>query len=194
MKTPHFGKFVLWTLLSLPLLFLGYAWQSGLLVYGELLHLSGEFSARLLVVTMAITPLRLMFPKSGWSAWLLMRRRNFGVATFAYALLHTLVYVSRKQSLSLILDEGIEFSMWTGWAAFLVFLVLALTSNDASPRILRRTWKKIHRAVYVAAFLAFAHWIFIAFDFVPGLIHFVILLTLEIYRLWKRRKLVRHEN
>jgi hypothetical protein len=45
--------------------------------------------------------------------------------------------------------------------------------------------------VYLAALLSFMHWIFIAFDFVPGLIHFLILLALETYRLWKRRQLKR---
>ena len=41
----------------------------------------------------------------------------------------------------------------------------------------------------VAALLTFVHWIFAAFDFVPGLIHFLVIAALEIYRVWKRRRL-----
>jgi sulfoxide reductase heme-binding subunit YedZ len=92
----------------------------------------------------------------------------------------------------LIVEEGADFAMWTGWAAFLIFVALAITSNDVSARLLRRAWKKIHRLVYVAALLLFAHWIFVAFDFMPGLVHFVTLLALETYRLWKRGRVGHH--
>lgn len=186
------SKYFLWLVLGLPLVALVVAWRQETLFYGEMVHVTGEWSARLLMITMAITPFRLILPNSRWPTWLLQRRRYFGVAAFAYALLHTVVYLDRKRSLTLILEEGSEFAMWTGWLAFLVFVVLAATSNDASVRMLRRTWKKIHRWVYLAALLTFAHWIFVAFDFVPGLVHFVILLALETCRLWKRGKIKSH--
>jgi len=177
-----------WLVLLLPSVLMINAWRSGALFYGELIHLSGELSARLLMLTMAVTPLRLMFPGASWPNWLLRRRRYLGVATFGYALLHAVVYLERKRSWSLIVDEGADFAMWTGWLAFVIFLALAITSNDAAVRALRRGWKKIHRWVYVAAVLTFAHWLFIAFDFVPGAIHFAILISLETYRFWKRGK------
>ncbi len=186
------SKYFLWLLLGLPAVGLINAWRAEELFYGEVIHITGEFSTRLLMLAMAITPLRLMFSKARWPNWLLHRRRYLGVASFGYALLHTWVYLDRKASLALIVEEAADFAMWTGWVAFLIFIVLATTSNDASVRALRRTWKKIHRWVYVAALLVFAHWIFVAFDFIPGLIHFAILLCLEIYRLWKRGKLKRH--
>ena len=192
MKSLLNSRYFTWLLLSLPFLALLYAWWSGALFYGELIHVSGELSGRLLIITMAITPFRLMFPGARWPNWLFHRRRYLGVASFFYALLHTVVYLDRKRSFSLIVEEGADFAMWTGWVAFLIFGVLAFTSNDVSARLLRRTWKKIHRWVYVAALLLFAHWIFVAFDFVPGLVHFVTLLALESYRLWKRGRLGHH--
>jgi len=181
-----------WFVLLLPVLWLLNAWRLGDLFYGETLHVTGELSARLMMLAMAITPFRLMFPDARWPNWLLHRRRYFGIAAFVYALLHAFVYLERKRELSLIVEEAADFSMWTGWLAFLIFGTLAVTSNDASVRRLRRTWKKLHRYVYVAALLVFAHWIFSAFDFVPGLIHFAILLGLETYRLWKRGRLRSH--
>jgi len=173
-KTTLNSRYFLWIILALPFVWLVNAYRMGGLFYGEVIHVSGEFSARLLILTLAVTPLRLMFGNARWPIWLLHRRRYFGVASFLYALL-----------------EGENFDMWSGWLAFCIFLVLAITSNDASVRRLQRTWKKLHRWVYLAALLSFMHWIFIAFDFVPGLIHFLILLSLETYRLWKRRQLKR---
>ena len=161
------------------------------LFYGEVIHVTGVFSARLLMLSLAITPFRLFFPDAHWPNWLLQRRRYIGVASFAYAALHTAVYLERKSDLGLIVDEASEFYMWTGWLAFAIFLGLALTSNDWSVRQMRRGWKKLHRWTYLAALLVFAHWIFSAFDFVPGLVHFLVILVLEAYRIWKRRQMKR---
>ena len=190
-KTTLNSRYFLWIILALPFVWLVNAYRMGDLFYGEVIHVSGEFSARLLILTLAVTPLRLMFGNARWPTWLLHRRRYIGVASFLYALLHTIVYLQKKASLALVWQEGTSFNMWSGWLAFCIFLVLAVTSNDASVRRLKRTWKKLHRWVYLAALLSFTHWIFIAFDFVPGLIHFLILLALETYRLWKRRQLKR---
>lgn len=190
-KTTLNSRYFLWIVLALPFIWLVNAYRVGDLFYGEVIHVSGEFSARLLILALAVTPLRLMFGNASWPAWLLHRRRYFGVASFMYALLHTVVYIQKKASLTLIWQEGMSFNMWSGWLAFCVFLALAITSNDSSVRRLKRTWKKLHRWVYPAALLVFAHWVFIAFDFVPGLVHFLVVLSLEAYRLWKRRHLKR---
>jgi len=183
------SRYFLWVVLALPFLGISNSFRAGDLYYGEMIHISGELSARLLLLSLAITPLRLFFNKYNWPNWLLQRRRYFGVAAFAYALLHTVVYLDRKIGSGLLLQEASEFSMWTGYLALLIFVPLAITSNDASVRRFRRRWKKLHRWVYLAALLTFTHWIFIAFDFVPGLIHFLVLLVLETYRIWKRRQL-----
>lgn len=183
------SRYLLWAILALPLVWAANGLRTGGMDYGEFIHLSGETAARLLLLTLAITPLRLWFSESTWPAWLLHRRRYFGVAAFFYAAAHTLVYLDRKIGSGLLLQEAAEFSMWTGWLAFVIFVPLVLTSNDASLRRLKRSWKKLHRFVYPAALLTFAHWVFVSFNLVPGLIHFLILVILETYRIWKRRKL-----
>lgn len=180
------AKVFAWGILILPFLWLTYAWQTEMLFYGEVLHISGEFSARLLILALAITPCRLMFPDAAWPRWLLRRRRYIGVAVFAYALLHTLVYLDKKRTLDLIFQEGADFPIWTGWLAFGIFLILAVTSNDRMVQVLKQSWKNLHRWVYLAAALTFIHWVFVAFDFVPGLVHFLILLSLESVRVWKQ--------
>ena len=183
------SRYFLWAVLALPFAGLGNSFRAGDLYYGEMIHISGELSARLLLLSLSITPLRLFFNKSNWPNWLLQRRRYFGVAAFAYAVVHTVVYLDRKIGSGLLWQEAAEFSMWTGYLALLLFVPLAITSNDASVRRFRRRWKKLNRWVYFAALLTFTHWIFIAFDFVPGLIHFLVLLVPETYRIWKRRQL-----
>lgn len=174
---------IVWTMLGIPFAWLVYGWGSGKLFYGELLHQSGLVSAQLLILTMAVTPLRLMFPGARWRAILQRHRRHFGVASFAYAALHTVVYIDRKKSLALIWDEGVQLPLLTGWLAFAMFLVLALTSNDPAVRFLKRSWKKLHRLVYPAALLLFAHWLLTAFDLLSGVVHLLVLAILETARL-----------
>ncbi len=111
------SRYFLWVLLALPFVWLVSAYRAGDLFYGEVIHVSGELSARILILTLAITPLRLMFANAYWPVWLLHRRRYLGVASFFYALLHTIVYLQKKASLVLIWQEGLSFNMWSGWLA-----------------------------------------------------------------------------
>lgn len=179
--------YLLWAVLALPAAFMVQGYLRGTIFYGELLHSTGELAARLLIVAMAVTPLNLMFGGARWTRWLVRRRRYFGVAAFGYSLLHAAVYVERQGELAPIVDDALEVAMWTGWLALLVMLALAGTSNDLSVRLLRRRWKWLHRTVYFAAALTFAHWILSAFDPVPGVIHLGVLAALEGYRVWRTR-------
>jgi len=118
----------------------------------------------LLIVTLAITPLRLVFPKSLVVRWLLQRRRYLGVASFAYSLLHTAIYLLRKKDIGLILNEATDIGIATGWIALSIMFLLAITSNDYSVKQLKRKWKILHRTVYLIAGLSFIHWVFTAFN------------------------------
>lgn len=187
-KTFLDSRYTLWMLLGLPFAWMVYAYPTERIFYGELLHASGELSARLLMVALAATPLRLMLPDAKWPRWFVARRRYFGVAAFVYAMLHTVVYLQRKGVIAEIIDEGLQFNMWTGWLALVIFALLAATSNDASVRLLKRAWSRFHRLVYPAALLTFLHWVFSAFNFVPGLIHAAVLAALEVYRVRRTRR------
>ncbi len=156
----------------------------------DLLHPSGEFAARFMIVAMMLTPLRMLFPRTPWLDWLAARRRALGVAAFGYALLHTLLYVVTMETLANMLAEFWALGIWTAWAAFLIFIPLAITSNDYSVRLLRRSWKRLHRWVYPAAVLTLVHWIFVHNNLGPALAHFIPLAGLEIYRVFKSRKLL----
>jgi sulfoxide reductase heme-binding subunit YedZ len=175
-------RFVLWLLLASPCVIMIVRYMTGDLYYGEFIHVTGEFSARLLMITLAATPLRLMFPKARWTTWLLQNRRYFGVATFSYAAPHLLAYLWKLASVAKIIEEGAEPGMWTGWIALVIFLALAVTSNNASVRKLGQRWKTLHRLVYLAAILTFVHWVLVAFDPLAGLLHAGVIVALETYR------------
>lgn len=176
----------LWIVLALPGLYWTYGYWQGTNFYGEYLHATGTLATQLLIATMAVTPVRRMFPNAALAQWLLPQRRYLGVATFAYTMLHAGAYVVR-QPFDRIVEEGLEIAMWTGWLALAIMAVLAVTSNDRSERVLKRRWKTLHRTVYIVAVLTFAHWILSAFDPVSGYIHLGVLLALEAFRLWRTK-------
>jgi len=157
-------KQFVWLILYVPLLAQTYRYQLELVFYGEYLHWTGLQSTRLILLALSITPLRSFFPTAIWVKWLLSKRRAIGVASFIYALLHLVAYLVNTGNLQSIVQEGQTIGLLTGWVAFVIFLLLAATSNDYSLRLLLRRWKTLHKAVYLGAALTLAHWILTAFN------------------------------
>lgn len=183
------SRYLLWLLLSIPLVVMSLRYRTGGLFYGEVIHASGELSVRLMIVAMAATPLMLLFPGRGFPRWLLRNRRYFGVASFAYAALHTLVYLERTALPADILADGVLPEYLSGWIALFVFFLLAITSNDRSVIWLKRLWKALHRWVYAAAVLSFVHWLMVAFNPLSAFLHLALLAGLEASRVWKLRRI-----
>lgn len=178
----------LWALLTLPAV----AWTYQALtstnprIIHILVHPTGEFAARFLIIAMIATPLMLLF--KGWRGpqWLKKNRRYFGVAAFGYAAMHTLFYLIDKASLDRVLGELPRTYIWTGWIAFLIFVPLAVTSMDYFVRVMGPRWKTLQRWTYVAAILTLVHWASLHNWGHPAaaLVHFGPLAALEAYRLW----------
>ena len=181
-------KYILWIILSIPAVGLMSGYFSGSMLAGELLHPTGEFSARFMIIAMIATPLLILFQRLGWKLsvphWLVRSRRAFGVAAFDYALLHTVFYIVDIGVLSEIISEITSLGIWTGWLAFFIFIPLAITSNDKSQKLLKSAWKKLQRWVYPAAVLTLLHWIFVHNNVGPALVHFIPLAALEIFRIY----------
>ena len=89
LNSPYF----FWALLALPSVPLVIGLTRGSMSYGELMHVSGEFSARFMILALMVTPLMIAFSSHRWPRWLLARRRYLGVAAFGYAGLHTVAYL-----------------------------------------------------------------------------------------------------
>lgn len=176
---------LLWLGLALPGIWMLYRWASSPDVYGygHIVGDSGDLAAWLLMLTLSVTPIRLVFRKRSWAIWLILHRRDLGVASFAYASGHTIIYLDNKASFGAIFSEMGSADMLTGWLAFALFVPLAVTSNDLAVRALKRSWKRLHRLVYPAAILMFLHWVLSAFDPMTAYIHIAVLAVIELGRI-----------
>ena len=181
MKAIASSRPLLWLILALPGLWMAGRWAltPDSCGYGHAIGDSGDWAAWLLLVTLAVTPIRLAFRKRKWAVWLMRRRRDLGVASFAYAAFHTGIYLGKKVDPATILSEAGEPYLLAGWAALALFVPLAATSNDIATRALKRSWKTLHRLVYPAAILVFVHWVLSAFDPTTAWIHVGILVAIE---------------
>ena len=175
------ARLLLWIVLALPGLWIGWRWLATPEAYGfgHAIKDSGDWAAWLLLMTLAVTPIRLVFGTGPFTRWLLLRRRDLGVASFAYGAAHTAIYLTDKASLATVLDQAAGADLLTGWLALALFAPLAATSNDTSVRALKRAWKSLHRLVYPAALLVFAHWVLTAFDPATAWLHVAILALIE---------------
>ncbi len=187
----------LWAVLSLPALgmispFFGEETRA---LHG-VIHGSGEFAARFLIISLMATPLLLLTKGSGFARWLVKNRRYFGVAAFAYAAVHTAAYLM-GESFARVLAEATEFDLATGWLAFAVFIPLAATSMDFAVRKMGTWWKWLQRWTYAAAVLTLLHWASLHdwHGWVAPAVHFTPLAVLSAYRIWWTyfRKRARHD-
>ena len=189
--------YTFWAILCLPAIPMVLALASGdPRILHELLHPTGEFAARFMIIAMMITPLALLFRGRSWPRWLMKRRRYIGVAAFGYAFVHTLFYLIDEGAISLSTAEISKLYIWTGWLAFFIFVPLAITSTDGWVKSLGTKWKTLQRFVYGAAVLTLLHWAALHNwgGVGPALVHFMPLALLETYRVWhvsrRRRSIV----
>lgn len=159
----------------------GYRW-------GQLIDQSGEWAIRLLILTLAITPLRILLKQLGlgphWPMWLFKRRRSLGLAAFLYASLHASAYLIRQANLNVVLFDLRFAEYLSGWIAFLGMLLLAATSNDDAVHRLGLWWKMLQRLAYVSMIAAALHWYLIRQDHTALWLHVLPLAALEAYRVW----------
>jgi len=174
------NRIFFWLLLSVPAVVSMTGWASGRIDAIDMLHPTGEWSARFLILSMMIGPALGLFGSRGWLNWLLARRRYLGVAAFIYAVLHLVFYIIDMGALDEIIGEILLPGIWTGWAALAIMLPLAITSNNQSMRIMKAGWKRMHRLVYPIALLTLLHWGWVHNGFTGAFVHFALLIFLLI--------------
>lgn len=117
----------------------------------------GLWALRFLWLTLLITPLARLY---GWR-WLYALRRMLGLYAFFYACAHMSLYLVFDQSLELtaVIHDIVKRPFITiGISAFILLLPLATTSTNAMMRRLGGLrWRRLHRLIYVIAFLAVIH-------------------------------------
>ncbi|RBW57048.1 protein-methionine-sulfoxide reductase heme-binding subunit MsrQ [Ruegeria sp. A3M17] len=144
-------------------------------------HRYGELALQLLIVVLAISPLRRFVGLN-----LLKFRRALGVLTFAYVSLHLLVW--------LVLDVQLPSQIWAdilkrpyitvGMAAFILMIPLAVTSNNLSLRKLGARWRILQRLVFPAAILGGVHYVMLAKGFqIEPLVYLSLIVSLILLRI-----------
>lgn len=120
---------------------------------------TGFATLRLLVITLAISPLRRIWPRL---SWMIRFRRLLGLFAFFYATLHMLTYVALYSgfNVSLMLSDVAQRRFITaGAAAYLLLIPLAATSTLWAIRKLGgKRWNRLHMLVYPAAILGVIHY------------------------------------
>ena len=158
----------------------------------EILDRFGNWSLRLIMVTLAVTPLRRL---TGWN-WLTRFRRMLGLFTFFYVLMHFLTWLVLDQGflVSAILEDLVKRPFITiGFVALVFLTALAATSTNAARRYMGRRWQTLHNLTYVIGILGVWHyWWQVKKDITEPLIYAVILTVLRGARVgwqWQRRRL-----
>ena len=152
----------------------------------EIEHRLGLWALRLLMATLAITPLRQL---SG-QAVVVRFRRMLGLYAFFYACMHFSAYLvlDLRGYWTQIFEEIAKRPYITvGFAAWLLLLPLAITSTTGWIRRLGRNWGRLHKLVYAAGVLAVLHfWWLVKSDIREPALYAGILAVLLGWRLWKR--------
>ena len=110
------------------------------------------------ILTLLPTNLIIVFPltkKTGFPQWLLKYRGLIGLLSFFLAVVHGFIFF--KQRNFDIFDLKTYFVYFQGVATFIIFTLLAITSNDWSVKRLKKNWKKLQRLTYLAMFLVTWH-------------------------------------
>jgi len=153
----------------------------------QLEHRTGLWALRLLLATLAITPLRRV---SGWNK-AVRYRRMLGLFAFFYATVHLSIY--------LFVDLGGYWAdifeqiakkpyITVGFAAWLLLIPLAVTSTQKMMRRLGRRWGQLHKLVYATALLGVLHFLWLVkADKREPLAYVAVFALLMLWRLpWKK--------
>jgi sulfoxide reductase heme-binding subunit YedZ len=155
---------------------------------------TGYNTLLLLIISLAITPVRRLSPQLNW---LIKFRRLLGLFAFFYGTVHILIYVALYSSFDVhaMLDDIAKRKFITiGVAAWLLLVPLALTSTNWAIRKLGgKNWNRLHKLVYVAAICGAIHY---WWQVKPGVLSplrltvvlAVLLLARPVWSLWQRRK------
>jgi methionine sulfoxide reductase heme-binding subunit len=154
------GKTLVLVAGSVPVVWLGAAaWRDALGAnpIEKITHVTGDWTLRFLLLSLAVTPLRRLLR---WNE-LVAYRRMLGLFAFFYAVLHLSTFVVLDHFFdwhAIVADVYKRPYVTAGATSFLCLLPLAITSTRGWIRRLGRRWTRLHRLVYVAAIAAVVHY------------------------------------
>ena len=158
-------KVAVWVVALLPLAHLLHGFWIDDLTVNPIEYVTrelGETALRLLLASLALTPLRILFGLG----WPLTLRRLLGLLAFFYVCLHFAVWIVLDHFFDwrTMADDVVKRPWITvGVTALLLLVPLAATSTTGMIRRLGgATWRRLHRLVYVAAVLGVLHYVWLA--------------------------------
>ena len=182
-----YSKYLLWLLLALPAVPIVADFVINNRYYSEMMYDSGVWSVQLLLLALSITPINQLLNyfsvNKNIGRWLLQRRRSFGVFSFVYAVIHLALYLRESGDFYTVYDEALSISLGFAWLAFLLFILLALTSNNTSMKLLGKKWKLLQRLAYIIAVATFIHWLSLQLFFQLGLLLLLLLVLAKVVQL-----------
>lgn len=173
-------KVAVWVLALLPLvrlIWLGFNDNLGANPIEFVEHSTGTWALVFLLITLSMTPIRQL---TGL-VWQIQLRRLLGLFMFFYACLHITTYVWLDFALmwdELLIDVTKHPRILVGFAAFLLTIPLAATSNSYMIKRLKTNWKKLHQMVYLIAILAVVHFLMLVKKDLTEPIYYAIALVL----------------
>lgn len=186
-KVPAWTIYIVGAAWAAWLFYLGVTGGLGVEPINALEREYGEIGLKLMVIGLAVTPLR---KYAGIN--LLKFRRAIGVTTFFFILAHFSVWALLDVgSLSRVWEEILKRPYVTvGMASFLMLIPLAITSNNLSLRKMgAATWRQLHKLTYPAAVLGAVHYLWLVKGFqLEPIIYLIIIGGLLALRIQKKRK------
>lgn len=187
-------KILMWALCLAPIAlwaYQGFHGQLGANPVDRVQNKTGLVVIRLLMVTLAITPLRRI---TGWN-WLIKFRRPLGLFTFFYGVLHFLVYSVADHQLDvseILRDVAKRPFILVGFAGLVAMLPLSVTSTTGWIRRLGgKNWNRLHKLIYFSGVMAVVHfWLRVKKDHSEPNLYIAILAGLFALRLvhwWRGR-------
>jgi sulfoxide reductase heme-binding subunit YedZ len=173
-------KVAVWVLALLPLarlIWLGFNDDLGANPVEFVEHSTGTWALVFLLITLSMTPIRLLTGQ----VWQIQLRRILGLFMFFYACLHITTYVWLDFAFmwdELLIDVTKHPRILVGFAAFLLAIPLAVTSNSYMIKRLKANWKKLHQLVYVLAILAVVHFLMLVKKDLTEPVYYAIALVL----------------
>jgi methionine sulfoxide reductase heme-binding subunit len=120
---------------------------------------TGYNTLLMLILSLAVTPLRLLSPRL---SWLIKFRRLIGLFAFFYASIHLATYVALYANFNLsVFETDITKRRFiiAGFAAYTLLVPLAATSTTRAIRKLGgKRWNRLHKLVYFAAICGIIHY------------------------------------
>jgi methionine sulfoxide reductase heme-binding subunit len=189
-------KVIVWLLAFIPLvrlIWLGFTNKLGANPIEFIEHSTGTWALVFLLLSLSMTPIRLLTGQ----VWQIQLRRLLGLWMFFYASLHIITYV--WLDFSFLFDEMLDDvfkhpRILVGFAAFVLTIPLALTSNSFMMKKLKTKWKALHKTVYLVALLAVLHFLLLVKRDLTEPIYYAIvlaiLLGIRVFFYFKNRKTV----